>query len=188
MVEPNPLLPPTEPPTEPLSTAPLPTAPLALPGAQPAAPWLPATMPEAAGGWDPFAPVPALASVPVSAPYGAGDEAVAQIGEIQVTATTVYTPVGQCPLRGSRWDVADQWRAERKIPVWAIVLAIVTFFCVGPFSLLFLLAKQTVYQGVVQVRVNNGPFLYVARIPVTDQALVQHVNNQVNYVRSLSMF
>lgn len=176
MVEPNPPLPPTRP---------LPTEPLALPGPQAPLPGMPAPLPgqETASGWGASA-----LPTPVSAPYAASDEVVAQIGEMQVTATTVYTPVGQCPLRGSRWDVADQWRAERKIPVWAIVLAIAAFFCVGPFSLLFLLAKQTVYQGVVQVRVNNGPFVYVSRIPVTDQALVQHVYNQVNYVRSLSMF
>jgi hypothetical protein len=175
MVEPNPSLPPTRP---------LPTAPLALPGAQAPMPGVPAPLPgaEAAGVWG------ASALVPVSAPYLASDGVVAQIGDLQVTATTVFTPVGQCPLRGSRWDVTDQWRTDRKIPAWAIVLAIAAFFCVGPFSLLFLLAKTTVYHGVAQVRVSNGPFVHVARIPVTDQALVQHVYNQVNYVRSLSVF
>jgi hypothetical protein len=40
---------------------------------------------------------------------------------------------------------------------------------------------------MVQVRVSNGPYSYVARIPATNQALVQQIYQQVNYVRSLSV-
>jgi hypothetical protein len=54
------------------------------------------------------------------------------------------------------------------------------------FSLLFLLVKVTVPRGTVQVTVTNGPRQYVARIPVTDQAHVTYINQQVNYVRSLA--
>ncbi|HKT02011.1 MAG TPA: hypothetical protein VJT31_20990 [Rugosimonospora sp.] len=125
--------------------------------------------------------------VPVTAPYPVSDQVIAQIGEIQVTSTTVRTPAGEFPLRGSRWDVTDQWVAEQKTPTWAIVLAVVGFFCLTLFSLLFLLAKETVYRGTVQVRVSNGPYTYVSRIPVTNQALVPHIYQQVNYVRSLSL-
>jgi hypothetical protein len=128
-----------------------------------------------------------LVPIPVTAPYPVSEQVIAQIGEIQVTSTMIRTPAGQFPLRGSRWDVSDQWVAEQKTPTWAVVLAIVGFFCLTLLSLLFLLAKETVYRGVVQVRVSNGPYSYVARIPVSDQALVQHVYQQVNYVRSLSV-
>ena len=41
---------------------------------------------------------------------------IAQIGEIQVTSTTVRTPAGQFPLRGCTWTVTDQWVATQKIP------------------------------------------------------------------------
>ena len=54
------------------------------------------------------------------------------------------------------------------------------------FSLFFLLAKENVYQGVVLVQVQNGPYQYVSRVPVNNQMYVQHVYQQVNYVRSLS--
>ena len=76
--------------------------------------------------------------------------------------------------------------ASQKTPTWAVVCAVVGFFIVTVFSLFFLLAKQTVYSGVVQVTVTNGLFRYDARLPVTDQAQVQHVHTQVNYVRSLA--
>jgi hypothetical protein len=38
----------------------------------------------------------------------------------------------------------------------------------------------------VQVTVTNGTRQYVSRIPVTDQAQVAYVHQQVNYVRSLA--
>jgi hypothetical protein len=129
---------------------------------------------------------PPGAVMPVTTPYPVQEQVIAQIGEIQVTATTVRTPAGQFPLKGSQWTVTDQWTAEQKIPTWAIVLAIVGFFCLTIFSLLFLLAKETVYHGVVQVQVVSGPYHYVSRVPVNNQQYVQHVYGQVNYVRSLA--
>ncbi|HEX6967749.1 MAG TPA: hypothetical protein VF174_02825 [Micromonosporaceae bacterium] len=119
-------------------------------------------------------------------PVGGQQPVIAQIGEITVTAHTVHTPVGDLPLAGSTWQVADYWQTEQKTPTWAVVLAIVGFCCLTVFSLLFLLVKETVHHGTVQVTVTNGPRQYVARIRVTDQAQVHHINQQVNYVRSLA--
>jgi hypothetical protein len=138
--------------------------------------------------WSNTVPVPAgePSNLPVTVPYLGEEPVIAQIGEIQVTSTAVRTPAGQFPLKGSEWTVTDQWLAEQKIPGWAIVLAILLFFCVGPFSLLFLLAKETEYTGVVLVQVRSHPYHYVSRVPVNNQAYVQHVYQQVNYVRSLA--
>jgi hypothetical protein len=111
---------------------------------------------------------------------------VVQIGELAVTSTTVRTPAGDIPLRGSTWLVTDQWLTEQRIPKWAIVMAIVGFCLLTFFSLLFLLAKETVYRGTAQITVTNGPQQYVARIPVQSQADVHHIHQQVNYVRSLA--
>jgi hypothetical protein len=118
---------------------------------------------------------------------GPPEQVLVQIGEIAVTATTVYTPSGPIPLRGSQWTVHDQWLSEQKTPTWAIVLAIVGLFFICLFSLLFLLAKETRFHGTVNVTVTNGSQQYVARIPVYDQHQVHHIYNQVNYVRSLTM-
>ena len=111
---------------------------------------------------------------------------IAQIGEISVTSSTVHTPAGDMPLAGSQWHVADYWQTEQKIPTWAIVVAIVGFCILTVFSLLFLLIKETVHKGTVQVTVTNGSRQYVARIPVTNQMQVHQINQQVNYVRSLA--
>jgi hypothetical protein len=140
--------------------------------------------------WSNTVPVPAQPpaepTYPVTAPLPGPEPVIVQIGEIQVSSTTVRTPAGQFPLKGSQWTVTDQWIAEQKIPTWAVVLAVVGFFCLTFFSLLFLLVKETTYTGVVVVQVQNGPHHYVSRVPVNSQAYVQHVYQQVNYVRSLA--
>ncbi|MBF9131541.1 hypothetical protein I0C86_21620 [Plantactinospora sp. S1510] len=111
---------------------------------------------------------------------------MAQIGEITVTSSTVRTPSGDIPLAGTQWHVADYWQSEQKTPTWAIVVAVVGFCVLTVFSLLFLLIKETVHRGTVQVTVTNGPRQYVARIPVTSEPQVQQIHQQVNYVRSLA--
>jgi hypothetical protein len=120
------------------------------------------------------------ALVPASGPV------IVQIGELGVTSTVVHTPAGDIPLAGSTWHVTDYWHNEQKIPTWAIVTAVLGFCVLTVFSLLFLLAKETIYRGTVQVTVTNGARQYVARIPVTDQNQVAYVHQQVNYVRSLA--
>jgi hypothetical protein len=184
--QPQPASGPPNPPTSPYpDTPPYPTLP-SYPGTPPysAPPQYSATPPYSAPPAD--TPYPVTAPYPPADSYPPGEPVIAQIGEIQVTATTVRTPAGQFPLKDSQWTVTDQWTATQKIPSWAITLAIVGFFCLTVFSLLFLLAKETVYNGVVLVQVHSGPFHYVARIPATNQMQVQHVYQQVNYVRSLA--
>lgn len=110
-----------------------------------------------------------------------------RIGEIAVTAATVRTPAGEFPLAGSTWHVTDYWQSEQRTPQWAIVAAIVGFCVLTVLSLLFLLVKETVHRGTVQVGVTNGPWHYVARIPVTGQYEVQQIHQRVNYVRSLAV-
>lgn len=130
----------------------------------------------------PTPPVPAALPVTPAPPA----PIVSRIGEISVSSTTVYTPTGELPLRGSQWILTDQWQAHSKIPAWAIVMTILTFFCIPVFNFLFLLAKETYYTGVVAVSVSGSGRHYVARIPVANQAQVANLQSQVNYVRSLA--
>jgi hypothetical protein len=130
-------------------------------------------------------------SVPPPAPdpptyLSAPGPVIVQVGEIGVTSTVVHTPAGEIPLAGSTWQVNDYWHSEQKIPTWAIVCAIAGFCVLTVFSLLFLLIKETIPRGTVQVTVTNGTRQYVARLPVTDQSQVGYVHQQVNYVRSLA--
>ncbi|GAB3185407.1 hypothetical protein FHX75_13401 [Micromonospora palomenae] len=134
----------------------------------------------------PHPPVPAPALLPAGYPPARPDVVAVQIGEIVVTPPVIRTPAGVLPLAGASWQVTDFWQKEEKIATWALVCAIVGFFCLTFFSLLFLLIKETRHHGTVQVTVVNGMHQYVARIPVLDQGQVQHINNQVNYARSLS--
>ena len=129
-------------------------------------------------------PYPPLFAPPVP---GIGQQPTAvQIGEILVSPPVIRTPAGVMPLAGANWYVTDYWQREEKIASWAIVCAILGFFCLTIFSLLFLLIKETRHYGTVQVTVTSGGHQYVARIPVVDQGQVQQINNQVNYARSLS--
>jgi hypothetical protein len=142
-----------------------------------------------------YAPPPQPTSGPPASPAGpfqpdtaAGGDGtvVAQIGEIHVTSQLVHTPAGSFPLAGSTWQVNDFWQSTQKTPTWAVLAAIFGFCLLTVFSLLFLLVKETLYTGTVQVTVTNGRHQYVARVPVSNQQQVQYVHQQVNYVRALA--
>jgi hypothetical protein len=111
---------------------------------------------------------------------------IVQVGDIAVTSTVVLTPAGEIPLAGSTWLVSDYWHNEQKIPKWAIVAAILGFCVLTVFSLLFLLVKETVARGTVQITVTNGTRQYVSRVAVTDQSQVSQIHQRVNYIRSLA--
>ena len=134
---------------------------------------------------DPWS-LPAPTSVPPPDDPVAPGPVIVQIGDIAVTSTVIRTPAGDIPLAGSTWQVSDYWHSEQRIPRWAIIAAIVGFCVLTVFSLLFLLVKETIPRGTVQVTVTNGTRQYVSRIPVTDQSQVAYVHQQVNYVRSLA--
>lgn len=108
------------------------------------------------------------------------------LGDIAVTGDTIMTPAGPMPLKGAVWTATDMSRTEEKIPAHAVVLAIVFFlFCL--LGLLFLLMKERVTTGFVQVTVNSGGRHHATMIPVQSREQVMFVLNQVNYARSLSV-
>ncbi|MDI1464362.1 hypothetical protein QEZ54_25655 [Catellatospora sp. KI3] len=135
-------------------------------------------------------PAPPRLRLPSAAPapvrIGAGGPVLVQLGEVAVTATTIITPAGEIPLRGSQWTVNDQFHSRQRIPAWAVVCAILLFFLLCFLSLLFLLVKETTYEGSVQISIANAGQHYVVRIPVGDQRVIAHLHAQVNYVRSLA--
>ncbi len=107
------------------------------------------------------------------------------LGDIAVAGDTVVTPAGPMPLKGAMWTATDMSRTEEKTPAHAVVLAIVFFFfCL--LGLLFLLMKERVTLGFVQVTVNSGGRHHSTMIPVQSREQVMFVLNQVNYARSLS--
>ena len=123
--------------------------------------------------------------VPQGVP-GQGGVPVLSIGDITVMSDAIVTPSGTMPLKGAIWNAVDFSRTEEKIPSHAIVLAIVfALFCL--IGLLFLLMKERVTTGYVQVTVSSGGRHHSTMIPATNPMVMPWVMNQLNYARSLSI-
>ncbi|WP_043673240.1 hypothetical protein [Streptomyces xylophagus] len=108
------------------------------------------------------------------------------LGDIAVNGDTIVSPAGPMPLRGAVWTATDMSRTEERIPPHAIVLAIL-FFLLCFVGLLFLLMKERVTTGFVQVSVNSGGRHHSTMIPVQSRNQVVYVLNQVSYAQSISV-
>ncbi|MEV6513269.1 hypothetical protein AB0M61_45125 [Streptomyces sp. NPDC051642] len=108
------------------------------------------------------------------------------LGDIAVNGDTIVSPAGSMPLRGAVWTATDMSRTEERIPPHAIVLAIL-FFLLCFVGLLFLLMKERVTTGFVQVSVNSGGRHHSTMIPVQSRNQVVYVLNQVSYAQSISV-
>ncbi|MEU8780892.1 hypothetical protein [Streptomyces sp. NPDC048637] len=142
-----------------------------------------AVQPTPPPGFPPSAPPqPAPGGFPGAQPGGMS----LSLGDIAVSGDTIMTPAGPMQLKGAVWTATDMSRTEERIPAHAVVLAIVFFlFCL--LGLLFLLMKERVTTGFVQVTVNSGGRHHATMIPVQSREQVMWVLNQVNYARSLSV-
>ncbi len=107
------------------------------------------------------------------------------IGDIGVTTDLIVTPNGNAPLAGSRWIVLDQSRTERKIPTWAIVLAII-FALACLLGLLFLLVKEDRTTGYVEVSVMSGSLNHVTQIPIRNEGEIAQVRQRVHQAQTLA--
>lgn len=142
--------------------------------------------PYAEGGYGYPQAVPQPQSYPQTQPqipYGAP---MLTLGDIAVNGDTIVSPAGPMPLRGAVWTATDMSRTEERIPPHAIVLAVV-FFLLCFVGLLFLLMKERVTTGFVQVSVNSGGRHHSTMIPVQSREQVVYVLNQVTYAQSISM-
>lgn len=122
------------------------------------------------------------------APYGQApgmaDPPLITIGDITVTRTSVTTPQGTFPLRGTTWTVQDSTQVTESIPTHAIVLAIVfAVFCL--IGLLFLLMKEKKYTGFVSVTVVGPNFYHSVQFPPGPQ-VASWATAQVNSARALA--
>jgi hypothetical protein len=117
-------------------------------------------------------------------PISSHEQVLVTIGDIAVTPTQVITPGGSYPLAGTTWTVQENVQQSEGIPTWAIVLTIIfVWFCL--LGLLFLLVKERKFQGYVQVGVQGRGFFHATQIPVGNPLQVGHIQQQVNYVRSI---
>ena len=117
-------------------------------------------------------------------PLAAGRQR-ATIGDIAVTEDSVITPNGSGPLRDAQWIFTDMSRTETKIPTVSIVLAIVfALFCL--IGLLFLLMKEKVTSGYVEISVRVGDIFHKTQIPVNSQSRIDDLRRLFNTVQSMS--
>ena len=117
-------------------------------------------------------------------PAGTPDPILTSIGDIAFSTHWLVTPVGTKPLRGTQILVTDFSRTERKTPGWAIVLAIVlAFFAL--LGLLFLLVKENVTVGSVQVTVHNDGLAHATQLFVRSPYEVAEIQQRANYARQL---
>ena len=106
------------------------------------------------------------------------------IGDINISAHWIDTPSGQFPIRGTTWTVTDMSQThERMSPVGVILCIIFIWFCL--LGLLFLLMKETVISGYVQVTVQGNGFQHSTMILAGPQTAFE-VNQVVNYARRLA--
>ncbi|MEU5302125.1 hypothetical protein ACH4YO_24360 [Streptomyces noursei] len=132
----------------------------------------------------PGTPPPPPVGLPIQPPQAMG--LALALGDIAVNGDTIVTPAGPMPLKGAVWTATDMSRTEERMPTHAVVLAIVFFFfCL--LGLLFLLMKERITTGFVQVTVNSGGRHHSTMVPVQSREQVMFVLNQVNYARSLSV-
>jgi hypothetical protein len=130
-------------------------------------------------GAEPLPPPPSLA------PASPAPAFLLTIGDIGVTADQVVTPNGTAPLAGSQWIVTDRSYTTTKIPTWAIVVAIIfAFACL--LGLLFLLVKETVTTGYVEVTVRSDSLVHMIQMPVNSPNDVAWYRQQVAHAQSLA--
>ncbi|MFL1377913.1 hypothetical protein [Nocardiopsis protaetiae] len=143
---------------------------------------------EGYGAIEPYGhPTGGYAPVPAGPAPGSPEEPVlSTIGDIAITQSTVITPAGRFPIRGTVWTVTDMTRTERTTPAWAIVVAILVFWWTCLLGLLFLLVKEEKTSGHVQVTVQGHGHYHAASIPAAHRGLAAQINQQVNYARSLA--
>lgn len=124
---------------------------------------------------------------------------MANLGDVQVYERVVVTPVGQWPMRGAQFLVAQQPQVVRRtttagivLAVISVVLALVTaiFTCGGGLifllGLLFLLMKDEQLAGPAIVLIRSGGQMYQAQVPLVSPSQLPWLVNNVNYCQALA--
>lgn len=108
-----------------------------------------------------------------------------QVGEISCTQHWVVTPIGSYPLAGCTFLVRDNLHHQRRIPPYAIVLAVL-FFWLCLLGLLFLLIQEDIVTGSVEVSVTGEDGLaFYSSVPIGSTHEADDVRRRVDYCRNL---
>ena len=114
------------------------------------------------------------------------DPTLFSIGDIGVGQVWIVTPSGNGSMQGSAWYAQDFTTVEQATPQWAIICAVVGFFFVCAFSLLFLLAKEDKVTGYVQVTVTSDGLHHVTNVGAYNSAQLAQIHNLVAHAQQLA--
>lgn len=90
------------------------------------------------------------------------------LGDVQIDETFVYTPIGRMRRDRTKWHIGETVPGRERIPTWATLCAVFLFLCMGPFSLLFLLAKERAGETTT-VQLTDGHLTYTTKIDTYDR-------------------
>lgn len=128
---------------------------------------------------------PTPAPLPPAQPAGTW---LVQFGDIAVGREWLSTPAGVAPLKGTVISFVDRTVPVTKIPTWAVIVAIVGFFVIFLLSLLFLLVKETVPAGAIDVTVRNEETgsIHTTSLPIASIADRADLYARVGYAQQLA--
>lgn len=131
------------------------------------------------------APPATIPTTPAFAPLGGHEQVVLSIGDVGVSRSWIVTPNGTAPLRGSQWVVQDMSITTKRIPAYAIVLAVI-FALACLLGLLFLLITERTTSGYANVSVRSGDLQHTTQIPVWNPVTVAQVRQAVAQAQSMA--
>jgi len=105
-----------------------------------------------------------------------------QLGDVLATEESIVTPTFTAPITGTQVWVADHSSVERRLPVWAIVLAIVFF----PLGVLLLFVREPAYGGYMQINIINGDESYLTTVSTRTHFAVRDVYALASAIRKLA--
>jgi len=121
----------------------------------------------------------------VVAARAAGEQVLVQVGELACSQNWLMTPNGTVPLRSVQFLVRENVVVQKRIPPYAIVLAII-FFLACLLGLFFLLLSEETYSGSIEVTATAPDgFTFHTSIPTRDARTVEEVRSRVTFARSL---
>jgi hypothetical protein len=110
---------------------------------------------------------------------GPSDPILVVVGDIQVSRHWIVTPFGSVRTHGAQVVSQPQSTVASRIPVWAIVLAVLFF----PLGLLFLLVKENVVSPALAVTVTAGSFTHTTFVNVSTPFLYSDTAARVEHLR-----
>ena len=115
------------------------------------------------------------------------DHWLVSFGDISVSRHWLAVPGHTVPLSGTTFEVADRTFVTTRTPTWAVVVAIVGFFLIFILSLLFLLVRENVVSGQIDVTVRNDAagLNYSTPFRVLGDGDAADLHARVNYARQL---